>query len=135
VPAADRLAEKARTEPARRKPPLLGAFAGLLEAAVRRRQRRPAEALAVCERAAATFEAAGETAFLAAARRERALALAEAGRAAEAELALGDVPADADSQLVRARVALARGATAEALRAATAAAAAFAAGRRAGEGW
>src|SRR5262249_54219542 len=130
-----RLAEKARTEARRRGSPLFGGFAALLEAAVHRRLRRADAALAAAQAAQAAFEAAGETNFLPAARRERALALGALGPGAEADAAPAGLPEDADTLLARARLRLAGGAREAAVRDASAAAAALSAAGRKGELW
>jgi transcriptional regulator with GAF, ATPase, and Fis domain len=132
--AAESLAARARDEASRRGTPVLGAFASLLEADLRRRQRRPREALALYTSAEDIFAAAGEATFQPDARRGRALALADLGRADEASPIVANLPDDSDTQLLRARIALAARDPAAAAHAEKAAAG-FAAAARKGDSW
>jgi transcriptional regulator with GAF, ATPase, and Fis domain/tetratricopeptide (TPR) repeat protein len=133
--AAERVAARAREEATRRSTPLLAAIAALTEGDVLRRRGRPRDALAAYGSAEETFAKAGEATYKLAARRGRALALADLGRAGEASPIIADLPDDSDTQLARARIALLNRDPATAAIAAEKAAAALAAESRIGERW
>ena len=133
--AAERVAGRAREEATRRSTPLLAAIAALTEGDVLRRRGRPRDALAAYVSAEETFAKAGEATYKLAARRGRALALADLGRAGEASPIIADLPDDSDTELVRARIALANRDPATAAIAAQKAAATFSAESRIGERW